>query len=170
MRLLYPSVYGHKLVAGIIVEDPPCVEGLMHLISVEAQSHPIVMVCRSFIQHLGVKRAVSILNTLKELSQQHEIYFQWIPFYIGLYDNEMADLLDKEGANEVPVSRNTLTFSQICSKIKISNWQSQKISPTHLRYWTDHQIGTSVHAPQCPMVMCIMMGTLVPGPHGLLCF
>ncbi|GFT83062.1 hypothetical protein TNCV_4790951 [Trichonephila clavipes] len=34
---------------------------------------------------------------------------------------------------------------------------------------TDHQIGTSVHAPQRPMVTCIMMGTVVPGPHGLLC-
>ncbi|GFU80270.1 hypothetical protein TNCV_3520471 [Trichonephila clavipes] len=33
----------------------------------------------------------------------------------------------------------------------------------------DHQIGTSVHAPQRPMVTCIMMGTVVPGPHGLLC-
>ncbi|GFY06398.1 hypothetical protein TNCV_3651851 [Trichonephila clavipes] len=31
------------------------------------------------------------------------------------------------------------------------------------------QIGTSVHAPQRPMVTCIMMGTVVPGPHGLLC-
>ncbi|GFV91797.1 transposable element Tcb2 transposase [Trichonephila clavipes] len=30
---------------------------------------------------------------------------------------------------------------------------------------TDHQIGTSVHAPQRPMVTCIMMGTVVPGPH-----
>ncbi|GFX10355.1 hypothetical protein TNCV_1867501 [Trichonephila clavipes] len=34
---------------------------------------------------------------------------------------------------------------------------------------TDHQIGTSVHAPHRPMVTCIMMGTVVPGPHGLLC-
>ncbi|GFV85134.1 uncharacterized protein TNCV_4171871 [Trichonephila clavipes] len=35
---------------------------------------------------------------------------------------------------------------------------------------TDHQIGTSVHAPQRPMVTCIMIRTEVPGPHGLLCF
>ncbi|GFT46916.1 hypothetical protein TNCV_1720351 [Trichonephila clavipes] len=33
---------------------------------------------------------------------------------------------------------------------------------------TDHQIGTSVPAPQRPMVTCIMMGAVVPGPHGLL--
>ncbi|GFX22941.1 hypothetical protein TNCV_2086491 [Trichonephila clavipes] len=34
---------------------------------------------------------------------------------------------------------------------------------------TDHQIGTSLHAPQRPMVTCMMMGTVVPDPHGLLC-
>ncbi|GFV03111.1 uncharacterized protein TNCV_3084151 [Trichonephila clavipes] len=34
---------------------------------------------------------------------------------------------------------------------------------------TDHQIGTSVHAPQRPMVTCIMMGTVVPGTYGFLC-
>ncbi|GFW84243.1 hypothetical protein TNCV_4879061 [Trichonephila clavipes] len=33
---------------------------------------------------------------------------------------------------------------------------------------TDHQIGTSVHAPQRPMVTYIGMGIVVPGPHGLL--
>ncbi|GFT84255.1 hypothetical protein TNCV_1150481 [Trichonephila clavipes] len=32
---------------------------------------------------------------------------------------------------------------------------------------TDHQIGTSVHAPQRPMVTYIGMGIVVPGPHGL---
>ncbi|GFY11018.1 uncharacterized protein TNCV_2201261 [Trichonephila clavipes] len=35
---------------------------------------------------------------------------------------------------------------------------------------TDHQIRTSVHAPQRPMVTCIRMGTVVPRPHGMLCF
>ncbi|GFW94770.1 RNase H domain-containing protein [Trichonephila clavipes] len=53
---------------------------------------------RSAIQHLsdwtnvGDKTSVSILKNLKELSQQHEIYFQWIPSHIGLFGNETADL------------------------------------------------------------------------------
>ncbi|GFU12473.1 hypothetical protein TNCV_4244351 [Trichonephila clavipes] len=34
---------------------------------------------------------------------------------------------------------------------------------------TDYQIGTSVHAPQRPMVTYIGMGIVVPVPHGLLC-
>ncbi|GFW34478.1 hypothetical protein TNCV_500961 [Trichonephila clavipes] len=35
---------------------------------------------------------------------------------------------------------------------------------------TDHLIGTSAHAPQHPMVMYIGMGTVGPGPHGLLSY
>ncbi|GFV63094.1 hypothetical protein TNCV_2461671 [Trichonephila clavipes] len=34
---------------------------------------------------------------------------------------------------------------------------------------TDHQIGTSVHAPQRPMVTYNGMRIVDPGPHGLLC-
>ncbi|GFV94667.1 uncharacterized protein TNCV_3107091 [Trichonephila clavipes] len=34
---------------------------------------------------------------------------------------------------------------------------------------TVHEIGTSVHAPQRPMITYIGMGIVVPGPHGLLC-
>ncbi|GFW17802.1 transposable element Tc3 transposase [Trichonephila clavipes] len=33
---------------------------------------------------------------------------------------------------------------------------------------TDHQISTSAHAPQLPMVTNTGMGTVGPGPHGLL--
>ncbi|GFW83157.1 RNase H domain-containing protein [Trichonephila clavipes] len=53
---------------------------------------------RSAIQHLsdctnvGDKTSVSILKNLKELFQQHEIYFQWIPSHIGLFGNEMTQL------------------------------------------------------------------------------
>ncbi|GFY04960.1 hypothetical protein TNCV_2176161 [Trichonephila clavipes] len=34
---------------------------------------------------------------------------------------------------------------------------------------TDHQIGTSVHAPQHPVVTYIGMGIVDLGPHRLLC-
>ncbi|GFS49875.1 metabotropic glutamate receptor 8 [Trichonephila clavipes] len=77
---------------------------------------------RSAIQHLsdwtnvGDKTSVSILKNLKELSQQHEIYFQWIPSHIGLFGNDTADLLAKEGVTENLMSRRTLTFSEIFLK------------------------------------------------------
>ncbi|GFV73962.1 RNase H domain-containing protein [Trichonephila clavipes] len=63
---------------------------------------------RSAIQHLsdwtnvGDKTSVSILKNLKELSQQHEIYFQWIPSHIGLFGNDTADLLAKEELWKTP--------------------------------------------------------------------
>ncbi|GFY72949.1 hypothetical protein TNIN_437051 [Trichonephila inaurata madagascariensis] len=58
------------------------------------------------------KSAISILNTLKELSQQRVIYFQRFPSHIELYNNEMVNLLAKEDTIEVPVSGNILTFSE----------------------------------------------------------
>ncbi|GFU67777.1 RNase H domain-containing protein [Trichonephila clavipes] len=65
---------------------------------------------RSAIQHLsdwtnvGDKTSVSILKNLKELSQQHEIYFQWIPSHIGLFGNDTADLLAKEELWKTPLT------------------------------------------------------------------
>ncbi|GFW08492.1 hypothetical protein TNCV_2775141 [Trichonephila clavipes] len=53
-----------------------------------------------------------------KLSQQHEIYFQWIPSHIGLFGNDTADLLAKEGVTEDLMSRKTLTFSEIFSETK----------------------------------------------------
>ncbi|GFV82323.1 RNase H domain-containing protein [Trichonephila clavipes] len=63
---------------------------------------------RNAIQHLsdwtnvGDKTSVSILKNLKKLSQQHEIYFQWIPSHIGLFGNDTADLLAKEELWKTP--------------------------------------------------------------------
>ncbi|GFV73710.1 putative RNA-directed DNA polymerase from transposon BS [Trichonephila clavipes] len=95
---------------------------------------------RSAIQHLsdwtnvGDKTSVSILKNLKELSQQHEIYFQWIPSHIGLFGNDTADLLAKEGVTEDLMSRRTLTFSEIFSKTKSLIQELWKTPPTHPWY------------------------------------
>ncbi|GFX31294.1 putative RNA-directed DNA polymerase from transposon BS [Trichonephila clavipes] len=97
-------------------------------------------VLRSAIQHLsdwtnvGDKTSVSILKNLKELSQQHEIYFQWIPSHIGLFGNDTADLLAKEGVTEDLMSRRTLTFSEFFSKTKSLIQELWKTPPTHPWY------------------------------------
>ncbi|GFV27144.1 histone-lysine N-methyltransferase SETMAR [Trichonephila clavipes] len=59
--------------------------------------------------------------------------------------------------------QNMYSTSQRCIVMEGDYFEGQQDGP---------QIGTSVHAtPQRPMVTCIMMGTsVVPGPHGLLCF
>ncbi|GFT95523.1 hypothetical protein TNCV_1558791 [Trichonephila clavipes] len=62
----------------------------------ETEPAQILSDIRSAIQHLcnwskvADKSIVLILNTLKELSLQREIYLQWIPSNFGLFDNEMA--------------------------------------------------------------------------------
>ncbi|GFX16179.1 putative RNA-directed DNA polymerase from transposon BS [Trichonephila clavipes] len=95
---------------------------------------------RSAIQHLsdwtnvGDKTSVSILKNLKELSQQHDFYFQWIPSHIGLFGNDTADLLAKEGVTENLMSRRTLTFSEIFSKTKSLIQELWKTPPTHPWY------------------------------------
>lgn len=53
---------------------------------------------------VGDRTAVPILKTLKQLSQQHASYFQRISSQIGLYGNETADPLAKEGASEITTS------------------------------------------------------------------
>ncbi|GFW23760.1 putative RNA-directed DNA polymerase from transposon BS [Trichonephila clavipes] len=101
---------------------------------------------RSAIQHLsdwtnvGDKTSVSILKNLKELSQQHEIYFQWIPSHIGLFGNDTADLLAKEGVTEDLMSRRTLTFSEIFSKTKSLIQELWKTPPTHPWYNRQAQV------------------------------
>ncbi|GFX88765.1 RNase H domain-containing protein [Trichonephila clavipes] len=91
---------------------------------------------RSAIQHLsdwtnvGDKASVSILKNLKELSQQHEIYFQWIPSRIGLFGNDTDVFLAKEGVTEYLMSRRTLTFSEFFSKTKYLIQELWKTHPT----------------------------------------
>ncbi|GFW32427.1 RNase H domain-containing protein [Trichonephila clavipes] len=114
------------------------------IIKTVTSSDEIWILCdsRSAIQHLSdwtnvgdkTSLSVSILKNLKELSQQHEIYFQWIPSHIGLFGNDTADLLAKEGVTEDLMSRRTLTFSEIFSKTKSLIQELWKTPPTHPWY------------------------------------
>ncbi|GFV22923.1 RNase H domain-containing protein [Trichonephila clavipes] len=95
---------------------------------------------RSAIQHLsdwtnvGDKTSVSILKNLKELSQQHEIYFQWIPSHIGLFGNDTADLLAKEGVTEKFNVEKNFDFLGNFSKTKSLIQELWKTPPTHPWY------------------------------------
>ncbi|GFT85143.1 putative RNA-directed DNA polymerase from transposon BS [Trichonephila clavipes] len=86
------------------------IDEALRIIKTMTSPYEIWILCdsRSAIQHLsdwtnvGDKTSVSILKNLKELSQQHEIYFQWIPSHIGLFGNDTADLLAKEELWKTP--------------------------------------------------------------------
>ncbi|GFX34215.1 tubulin polyglutamylase TTLL4 [Trichonephila clavipes] len=127
------SVFRSELIA---------IDEALRIIKTMTSPDEIWILCdsRSAIQHLsdwtnvGDKTSVSILKNLKELSQQHEIYFQWIPSHIGLFGNDTADLLAKEGVTENLMSRRTLTFSEIFSKTKSLIQELWKTPPTHPWY------------------------------------
>ncbi|GFV88311.1 uncharacterized protein TNCV_927241 [Trichonephila clavipes] len=61
------------------------------------------------------------------------------------------------------------TYLQLCDQKLLRKCLHEKTQNANEAFNTDHQIGTSVHAPQRPMVAYIGMGKVVPGPHGLLC-
>ncbi|GFW88203.1 RNase H domain-containing protein [Trichonephila clavipes] len=64
---------------------------------------------------------VSILAKLKRLSTSHHIHLLWIPSHIDLEGNEIADILAKAGACEVPEPSAPLTFLEIFSRTKHQN-------------------------------------------------
>ncbi|GFU79133.1 RNase H domain-containing protein [Trichonephila clavipes] len=64
---------------------------------------------------------VSILTKLKRLSTSHQIHLQWIPSHVDLEENEIADILAKAGARELPEPSAPLTFLEIFSRTKDQN-------------------------------------------------
>ncbi|GFW01857.1 hypothetical protein TNCV_61091 [Trichonephila clavipes] len=79
----------------------------------------------------------------------------------------MANLLTKEDDTEVPVSSNTPKFSEVCSKIKITNRQLCKIPPIQPRYKRQALVGaltikTNSH-PASHLQTCIRCLSFVNG-------
>ncbi|GFU69651.1 putative RNA-directed DNA polymerase from transposon BS [Trichonephila clavipes] len=137
LRLTYTS-----LIRPVLESELIAIDEALRIIKTVTSPDEIWILCdsRSAIQHLsdwtniGDKTSVSILKNLKELSQQHEIYFQCILSHIGLFGNDTADLLAKEGVTEDLMSRRTLTFSDIFSKTKSLIQELWKTHPTHPWY------------------------------------
>ncbi|GFY06127.1 replication factor C subunit 3 [Trichonephila clavipes] len=98
------------LIRPVLESELIAIEEALRIIKTMTSPDEIWILCdsRSAIQHLsdwtnvGDKTSVSILKNLKELSQQHEIYFQGIPSHIGLFGNDTADLLAKEELWKTP--------------------------------------------------------------------
>ncbi|GFS83662.1 putative RNA-directed DNA polymerase from transposon BS [Trichonephila clavipes] len=149
------------------------IDEALRIIKMVTSPDEIWILCdsRSAIQHLsdwtnvGDKTSVSILKNLKELSQQHEIYFQWIPSHNGLFGNDTADLLAKEGVTEDLMSRRTLTFSEIFSKTKSLIQELWKTPPTHpwynrqapggaLSIKADRVVQTTISKSRSSFVLC----------------
>ncbi|GFY29490.1 RNase H domain-containing protein [Trichonephila clavipes] len=95
---------------------------------------------RSAIQHLANwhnvrnRTRTDILKLLKRLSLSRQIHFQWIPFYVNIAGNEIADSLAKAGAGETTTPAAPLTYFELFSKYKAKNKGIWMIPPVHPWY------------------------------------
>ncbi|XP_071037738.1 uncharacterized protein [Parasteatoda tepidariorum] len=94
----------------------------------------------SSLQHLnnrtqiGDKTSISIVNNLKLLSLQHNIHLQWVPSHVGIYGNDLADSLAKEGCSQPHPTSYDLTYLELFSLKKSQLLRDWLISPTHHWY------------------------------------
>ncbi|GFT07713.1 transposable element Tcb1 transposase [Trichonephila clavipes] len=85
--------------------------------------------------------------------------------YLNPIEN-VWDALERQvaGRNYPPTNKNTLIHALTEEWDKLP----QKLLDNIVQSMIDHLIGTSVHAPQLPMITYTGMGTVGPDPHGLL--
>ncbi|GFX94072.1 hypothetical protein TNCV_3414341 [Trichonephila clavipes] len=115
------------------------------------------------------------------VQQQNAAKFYHPRNYMLLYDEKMAicgtadryftiaDLVHSPGV-DIPFKCGTLSVggSPITATQIHEEGIWRKLTRGGGRNWTEYLIGTSAHAPHRPMVTYIGMGTVGPGPPGLL--
>ncbi|GFU80496.1 RNase H domain-containing protein [Trichonephila clavipes] len=97
---------------------------------------------RGSLQHLynritvGDKAGVSILQKLRQISDSHDVHFQWIPSHVNIFGNEQADFLAKDGCNASPPISSTLTYSEHQSRVKseiLRDWRTPRPTITGMK-------------------------------------
>ncbi|GFV55544.1 uncharacterized protein TNCV_2573841 [Trichonephila clavipes] len=84
----------------------------------------IILDSHSSPQHLynwisvGDNAGISILQKLRQISEYHDVHFQWIPSHIHILGNEQTDLLAKESCNASPFISSNLTYSEHQPRVK----------------------------------------------------
>ncbi|GBN64799.1 hypothetical protein AVEN_28167-1 [Araneus ventricosus] len=77
---------------------------------------------------------MNIFNKLKSLSVSYRIHLQWIPSYVNIQGNEIADALAKAGADDASVPSAPLTYLELFSRAKSRNEAIWLIPPEHHWY------------------------------------
>ncbi|GFW04765.1 RNase H domain-containing protein [Trichonephila clavipes] len=80
------------------------------------------------------KAGVSIRQKLTQISESHDVYFQWISTHVNIFGNEQADLLAKEVCNASPPISSTLTYSEYQSRVKSEILKEWRTPPNHRWY------------------------------------
>ncbi|GFX19829.1 RNase H domain-containing protein [Trichonephila clavipes] len=98
----------------------------------------------SSLQHLcnwitvGDKAGISILQKLTQISESHDVHFQWIPSHVNIFGNEQVDLLAKEVCNASPPISSTLTLSKHQSRVQSEILKKWRNPPNHNWYESKH--------------------------------
>ncbi|GBM20749.1 hypothetical protein AVEN_105973-1 [Araneus ventricosus] len=80
------------------------------------------------------KTGQGIISKIVSLSQKSRVCIQWIPFHVGVFGNEVADLLEKEGSALPSTASGELFASEISSIHRAKANSTRKVPPTHEWY------------------------------------
>ncbi|GBN75792.1 hypothetical protein AVEN_58108-1 [Araneus ventricosus] len=96
-----------------------------------------------------------VISKIATLSQKSRVCFQWIPSHVGVFANEEADVLAKEGSALPSATSSELFTSEIYSIHKAKANSAWKNLPTHDWYAGNRpglslqSVGTRLHWPGC---------------------
>ncbi|GBN40571.1 hypothetical protein AVEN_145068-1, partial [Araneus ventricosus] len=77
------------------------------------------------------KTGQEVISKIATLSQKSRVCFQWIPSHVGVFGNEKADVLAKEGSALPSATSSELFTSEIFSIHKAKANSAWKNPPTH---------------------------------------
>ncbi|GBN21683.1 hypothetical protein AVEN_11166-1 [Araneus ventricosus] len=112
-------------------------EALDFALHFENSDSYILTDCKSSIQYLKnwpeirEKTGQEVISKITTLSQKSRVYFQWIPFLVGVFGNEEADVLAKEGSALPSATSSELFTSEIFYIHKAKANSAWKNPPTH---------------------------------------
>ncbi|GBM45728.1 hypothetical protein AVEN_156761-1 [Araneus ventricosus] len=84
------------------------------------------------------KTGQEFISKIATLSQKSRVCFQWIPSHVGVFGNEEADVLAKEGSALPSATSNELFTSEIYSNHKAIANSAWRNPPTHDWYAGNH--------------------------------
>ncbi|GBN51996.1 hypothetical protein AVEN_173925-1 [Araneus ventricosus] len=82
----------------------------------------------------AIKNSQEIISKIVTLSQKSRVCIQWIPSRVGVFDNEVADLLAKEGSALPSAASGELFASEIFPIHRAKANSTWKVPPAHEWY------------------------------------
>ncbi|GBM79486.1 hypothetical protein AVEN_57325-1 [Araneus ventricosus] len=99
---------------------------------------------RSTIKKNTKKTGQEITSKIVTLSQKSRVCIQWIPSHVGVFGNEVADLLAKEGSDLPSAASGELFASEIFSIHRVKANSTWKVPPEH-EWYAGNRHGLSLH-------------------------